>query len=197
MLNGYDAFAARDNGSLPFATILERAAADRALCSWSRQCWLNQPLYDAIVIRTEPHFQTGILAGGTWCARVVCDVRYKGRLVWTASHSSASCMLEELAHVVRTPSFAAAAYAVDTSDLCDQEGCQERWTHTDCVKQDYCEHCGRGTAAANEWPPRPTIRKFCSIHTQRSVYTSDNERKEESMRALKNRVETTNDTHLC
>jgi hypothetical protein len=125
-------------------------------------------LFDEVTIRTKPYYKTSSMSGNEWRLSTEAVAKYKGHVIWEGDMRSAPDSLEAMARAMHTFEFERAREELDTTHLCDQEGCSDAWTHVYQVKNNACQSCGHLRPATDGViETRPVVRKFCSRHAQR------------------------------
>jgi hypothetical protein len=140
--------------------------ATRATKSERRARRPDHQAFDEVIIHTVPRYKTSSLSGNMWRTSTTVEFRRKGRAFWEEGIDRLVKGIDDLSHIVRKRKFADACMKLDTSDLCDQEGCGEPWTRTYKMKLEYTED-GMHSTDTSEFSTLPTVRKFCERHSKR------------------------------
>ena len=153
----------------PVVSLLERgfSAQNRPELRAKRP---DQQLFDKVTITTKPRYKTSHISGNQWRIGAEVTISYKGRTLWeTLDVTNVSTALQTLARDLYTDDFLMALNdKVNVDDLCDQEGCDQPWTHVYRMKNDVCVHCAtKKPATDGVINSRPALRKFCERHAQR------------------------------
>ncbi len=126
----------------------------------------NQQIFDEVHIVTEPRYKKSKHSGDEWRISSKVTVSYKGRIIEEYYGFDVPRSVDELAKFSKKRSFSEARMKIDTSELCDQEGCSEPFTRTYKMKQEACYQCGHKRVAGT-WRAGAIVRKFCERHAKR------------------------------
>lgn len=125
--------------------------------------------FDKIIVRTEPRFKDSELSGSEWRICAVVELWRKGKLVHETSFRNVETAAQLMAHTYMSACDNGKGFFSDKSDICDQEGCEEKATVTmDIIKQG-CGHCGTRDIEQHSVP----YRMFCDRHKYRGDQSLD------------------------
>ena len=126
--------------------------------------------FDEVTIRTVPRFKTSGLSGDEWRISAVVEFKHKGKVLHTQSWRDVECALRFADHAATAAMEDGKCFFAGQGDLCDQEGCAEKWTVVYKRKMSYC---GSPNNNKVDQENPNDYRCFCARHSTRGDSSFD------------------------